>query len=93
MADVSRLPGAAEVHWTWQHRARCLTVGPALFFGPDRERGARREEREREAKRICADCPVLEPCRSHALRVREPYGIWGGLTELERERRYRRAAS
>jgi WhiB family redox-sensing transcriptional regulator len=24
-------------------------------------------------------------CRSHALAVHEPYGIWGGLSESERE--------
>jgi WhiB family redox-sensing transcriptional regulator len=24
-------------------------------------------------------------CREHALKVREPYGVWGGLTEEERE--------
>jgi WhiB family transcriptional regulator, redox-sensing transcriptional regulator len=93
MADVSRLPGAAQEHWVWQHRGRCRTLGVSLFFGADGERGSRREEREQEAKRICAGCPVLEPCRSHALRVREPYGIWGGLTEHEREQLYRRWAS
>ena len=27
-------------------------------------------------------------CRSHALEVREPYGVWGGLTEAEREDLY-----
>lgn len=27
---------------------------------------------------------VLEECRRHALRTREPYGIWGGLSEEER---------
>ncbi|GDY83732.1 hypothetical protein SAVCW2_29310 [Streptomyces avermitilis] len=24
-------------------------------------------------------------CAAHALAVREPYGVWGGLTEDERE--------
>jgi WhiB family redox-sensing transcriptional regulator len=24
-------------------------------------------------------------CREHALAVREPYGVWGGLSEHERE--------
>jgi WhiB family transcriptional regulator, redox-sensing transcriptional regulator len=24
-------------------------------------------------------------CREHALAVHEPYGIWGGLSESERE--------
>jgi WhiB family redox-sensing transcriptional regulator len=33
---------------------------------------------------------VIEACRSHALTVREPYGVWGGLTEDERESFYSR---
>lgn len=28
--------------------------------------------------------PVLEECRSHALRTHEPYGVWGGMSEDER---------
>jgi WhiB family redox-sensing transcriptional regulator len=28
---------------------------------------------------------VLDLCRRHALAVHEPYGIWGGLSEGERE--------
>jgi WhiB family redox-sensing transcriptional regulator len=27
-------------------------------------------------------------CREHALRVREPYGVWGAMTEDEREAHY-----
>lgn len=30
-------------------------------------------------------CPVRAQCAAHALQVREPYGVWGGLTEDERE--------
>lgn len=30
-------------------------------------------------------CPVRAQCAAHALAVREPYGVWGGLTEDERE--------
>ena len=37
----------------------------------------------------CRRCPVLEQCRRHALEVQEPYGIWGGLTEYERQRALR----
>ena len=35
---------------------------------------------------ICSACPVVDSCRSHALTVREPYGVWGALTEDDRER-------
>jgi len=27
----------------------------------------------------------MAQCRAHALDVGEPYGIWGGLSETERE--------
>ena len=37
---------------------------------------------------VCAGCPVLQQCRNHGLSVREPYGVWGGLTEDDREAIY-----
>jgi WhiB family redox-sensing transcriptional regulator len=27
---------------------------------------------------------VVDDCRRHALRAREPFGVWGGMTEQER---------
>jgi WhiB family redox-sensing transcriptional regulator len=38
-----------------------------------------------QAKAVCARCPVLAQCRRHALVLPEPFGIWGGLTEEERD--------
>jgi WhiB family redox-sensing transcriptional regulator len=57
----------------------------AFFFHPDGERGPARARREARAKSICQSCPVLRLCREHALAVHEPYGIWGGMSESERE--------
>lgn len=31
-----------------------------------------------EAKRICANCPVLADCLAGAIERREPWGVWGG---------------
>jgi WhiB family redox-sensing transcriptional regulator len=28
---------------------------------------------------------VIAECAAHALNVREPYGVWGGMTEEDRE--------
>lgn len=56
--------------------------GPVL--PPGGERGEERSAREQEAKEVCARCPVRTECLGHALRVQEPYGVWGGLTEDER---------
>ena len=85
MTDISRLPAPQLEVWQWQHRGACRQHDPSLFFHPEGERGPRRANREAAAKAICAPCPVLQACRAHALSVREPYGIWGGLSEHERE--------
>jgi WhiB family redox-sensing transcriptional regulator len=85
VADTHRLPGAALEHWAWQLRAVCRGMPTDAFFHPDYERGPERQRREAWAKAICAQCPVIDACRRHALTVDEPYGVWGGLSESERE--------
>ncbi|MCX6420813.1 MAG: WhiB family transcriptional regulator [Actinobacteria bacterium] len=90
MADVSRLPGPNADIWNWQLEGACRGEDPGLFFHPEGERGPLRTEREEAAKAICARCPVVTQCATHAVAVREPYGVWGGLTEEDREAMYRR---
>jgi WhiB family redox-sensing transcriptional regulator len=85
MADFSRLPGPNADLWDWQLVAACRGVDSSLFFHPEGERGAARSAREASAKEVCMRCPVRAECATHALTVREPYGVWGGLTEDERE--------
>jgi hypothetical protein len=73
-------------------RERCITTshgksGPAAeSFFPEKGGSSR------EAKRICADCPVRIECLNYALRRDERYGVWGGMSERER-RRLKRMAS
>ena len=56
-----------------------------LFFPPSTvERKEERDRREVKAKAICDACPVEADCLEFALEIKEPYGIWGGLTETER---------
>jgi WhiB family redox-sensing transcriptional regulator len=88
MAEISRLPKPIFDVWEWQFEGACRSVDPEIFFHPDNERGPRRRARQEQAKAICASCPVLQQCREHALAVREPYGVWGGMTEEEREAQY-----
>lgn len=84
MADVRRLPVPVAERWEWQLRSACRNLDSTLFFHPERERGPAKAERETRAKRICRACPVIAECRAHALRVDEPYGVWGGLSAIER---------
>lgn len=41
------------------------------------------------AKQICSECKIKTPCLSYAL-YHENHGIWGGLTERERQTMRRR---
>lgn len=84
MADINRLPGAQLEQWEWQRIAACRGMDSSMFFHPPKERDAARENRAARAKAVCRQCPVIAECLDHALRVREPYGVWGGRTEDER---------
>jgi WhiB family redox-sensing transcriptional regulator len=69
----------------WQWRAACRGEDSSLFFAPNHpETKDEKHIREREAKSICAICPVRIECLEYAVRIRETHGIWGGLNELER---------
>lgn len=84
MANITRLPQPLIDAYEWQFDGACREADPETFFSPEAERGPRRRARERAAKSLCARCPVVRQCLEHALRVREPYGVWGGLTTSER---------
>ena len=61
----------------WRERAACRGADLGLFF-PGRGESAE------PARRICARCPVREPCLDYALRHGITHGIWGGLAERDR---------
>ena len=93
MADLSRLPGPNADFWDWQLDSACRGLDSDIFYHPDGERGSARERRVSTAKAICAACPVIAQCRAHALKTKEPYGVWGGLGEEDREVIYAQQAS
>lgn len=43
-----------------------------------------------EARTHCNACPVKDECLSYALANKEYFGMWGGLTPIERRRIQRR---
>ena len=59
-------------------------MGAVFFPPPSTERKREKLAREARAKEICAACPVVGECRDYALSIREPHGVWGGLSEQER---------
>jgi WhiB family redox-sensing transcriptional regulator len=74
-----------DMVWHWQDDAACRESDVSTFFHPSNARGRERTTRERAAKSICLSCVVRTECADYAIRSREPYGVWGGLTEGERE--------
>ena len=70
----------------WRERAACRGADLGLFF-PGRGESAE------PARRVCAACPVREPCLDYALRHGITYGIWGGLADRDRRALRTRHAS
>lgn len=66
----------------WRDLASCKG-NTRLFFPPKAERPQARERREAKADRLCAACPVLEPCQQFA-RENHEYGYWASESEEER---------
>jgi WhiB family transcriptional regulator, redox-sensing transcriptional regulator len=73
----------------WQQRAACRGPIAKVFFPPSApESRYAREAREARAKAICRGCEVRTECLEYAVEIREPHGIWGGLSEAERRVRF-----
>jgi WhiB family transcriptional regulator, redox-sensing transcriptional regulator len=92
--SVASKLASLEAEARWQDRAACKGMDPTLFFGPEyAETVKEKRDREDAAKAVCNTCPVKQECLEYALDAREAYGIWGGMTELERKALLRRRAS
>lgn len=62
--------------------APCQSADPEIFFPDPTDR-----KRIIEAKSLCNKCQPLnkDRCLSFAINNRVNYGVWGGLTEEERD--------
>jgi len=69
----------------WHNQAACTFIGGDEWFP---EKGGT----TREAKKVCATCPVQNECLQYALDHDERYGVWGGLSERDRRKLQRSAA-
>ena len=73
-------PGRAEDRRDWTGSARCTEADPEIFFPPRNNPG-------RAARAVCAGCEVRAQCLAYAtVHAQENYGIWGGLSRVERIR-------
>lgn len=89
---VHNLPTEVGEFYAWQDRAACRGGKVAeLFFAADYEPAAAKMRRQDAAVQICTACPVRQACLDHALSFPEPVGVWGGLTEDQRNAGRRKA--
>ncbi|MET7648921.1 WhiB family transcriptional regulator [Streptomyces sp. NPDC005426] len=63
----------------WQETALCAQTGPEFFFPAP-------GSSTREAKQLCNACEGRLACLEYALDNDERFGVWGGLSEKERDR-------
>jgi len=61
----------------WMQQAKCKNNTDIEFFPDHGENGT-------EAKRFCAGCPVIEQCLEYATVNSIDYGVWGGLSAIQR---------
>lgn len=71
------VPESTNDPFPWQDDALCAQIDPDLFFPESGDWLA-----ARQAKEICAACPVAEQCLGVGMRFN--YGIFGGLTPSQR---------
>ena len=57
---------------TWRQRALCADLPPDLFF-------SEALADVRDAKAVCARCPVRQECLDWATETKQEYGVWGGV--------------
>lgn len=82
----ARTHAAPDRQPDWREQAACTEHDTELFFPIARTQGWMQQTRE--AKRVCASCPVREECLRWALDTGQRTGVWGGLSEKERKDRY-----
>lgn len=65
----------------WKDDAACTGMDYDTFFP-----NVGYNQHDLHARTICDKCPVKQPCLMFAVNNRIGYGIWGGLTPIQRKR-------
>jgi WhiB family redox-sensing transcriptional regulator len=64
----------------WRQHGSCYGSFNPVFFDANERK---------QARRICADCPVRTACGQWAMSQNVPLGVFGGLAPRERQRQIR----
>lgn len=77
--------------WASDPRRHCApgkVADPEIFFSDSHSGYA-----NMAALSVCQWCPVQQPCREYALSHPGLHGVWGGLTQRDRDRIHRQMAA
>lgn len=72
----------------WRDRGACLREDPEIFFAAGSSTAAVMQTAQ--AKAVCRRCPVMDRCRAWVIETGEAHGVWGGLSEDDRDPRVKR---
>jgi WhiB family transcriptional regulator, redox-sensing transcriptional regulator len=75
--DLGTLVPAGADRTAWISKALCRATDVEAFFVP--------HDAQRKAVAICRRCPVITQCGAEALDNRVDLGVWGGMTERQRQ--------
>jgi WhiB family redox-sensing transcriptional regulator len=78
---IEKAPQAESVEWQLKGLCRSKRYNPDMWSPFENH-----ERRALLAKDVCVQCPVLQQCREWALSHHEEHGVWGGLSEGDRQR-------
>lgn len=75
------MPKYKEVNWL---EASCRgSVYTDIFYSVEEERSISAYDYINALRAICLSCPIWKDCLTYAME-NEQYGVWGGLTSIER---------
>jgi hypothetical protein len=75
------MPKFREVDWD---KAECWDSQLEMFYDVEEERNAYAYNYINAVRSICVRCPIFKDCLTYAF-AHEKYGVWGGLTSVERK--------
>ena len=75
------MPKHSEIDW---ELAECRGLYTDLFYMVEEERNSTAYQYINAVRSICAKCPLWKECLAYAFTF-EDYGVWGGLTSIERK--------
>lgn len=77
--DVTGAPSARELaHGQWRLAATCRSRDHEWWFAKPTS------ARSRLAVQLCEGCPVRRECLAAGLLFGEEFGVWGGLSHIQR---------